>query len=81
MQRPEPGSPLSPRSPHVPLAPHGGLQAVVAGLAQPAGPARHVWEAAALPCAGITFLRLQDRTIGVAITSYRRQGVSKGCLG
>lgn len=42
--------------PHIPLAPHGRLQAVVAGLAAPAGSAHHMREAAALARAGITAL-------------------------
>lgn len=43
--------------PHTPLAPHGGLQAVVARLAEPAGSARHVREAVALARAGIAALQ------------------------
>lgn len=43
--------------PHIPLAPHGGLQAIVARLALPTGSACHVWEAVALACARITALQ------------------------
>lgn len=50
--------PSQPRAmPYIPLAPHGRLQAVVAGLAEPTGSARHVWEAVALACAGIAALQ------------------------
>lgn len=46
-----------PSQPHTPLAPHGGLQAIVARLALSTGSACHVREAAALARAGIAALQ------------------------